>query len=150
MDQVFEAQTREAITRWEVETHAEINPPVTHREAVALMCSASALLLLSEQADAYDLVIYGKTFEYLRARRPILALNARGAQRELLEQMDSAEFAESEDSEAIYHILHGWLDLWRQGRWRLPSNPGYERFERRVLARRLAEVFNSVIGCEEP
>lgn len=58
-------------TRWEV----EVRPPVTRDQAVRLMLAADGLLLLSSSSAS----IPAKLFDYLAARRPILAVAPRGS-----------------------------------------------------------------------
>jgi glycosyltransferase involved in cell wall biosynthesis len=62
----------ELVRRYRVESAVEILPGLSHREATEEMCRADALLIL--QANNCNEQIPAKFYEYLRARRPILAL----------------------------------------------------------------------------
>jgi glycosyltransferase involved in cell wall biosynthesis len=80
-----------------VEEAIEILPPVGYREALAEMLRADGLLIL--QAANCNAQVPAKLYEYLRARRPIIALTdpagdtaqvARGAGIEAISPLDSA------------------------------------------------------------
>jgi len=58
--------------RFAVNDAVELLPPIAYRQAIQEMISADALLLL--QARNCNSQVPGKLYEYLRARRPIIAL----------------------------------------------------------------------------
>lgn len=149
LDATLSQQLAEGIAQLGLSDRVSIHPPVPHHEAIRLMHTASALLLMASRRPMSELIVHGKTYEYLRARQPILALNAAGAHRQLLETTDAAVFLRSDDSEGIYRQLQTWLDAWRCGELRKPVNAGHERFERRALTCQLASLFSQLMPVGE-
>ncbi len=121
-------------------------PAVTRREAVALCCRASLLLLL--QVDMrldgreYGTAVPGKLFDYLRSGTRILApLQCRDA-RDIVERFQAGVCVPPRDVEAIEAALSAEIDRWnRSGRVRAAAaRDSIEIYDRRRLTRRLAEI----------
>jgi glycosyltransferase involved in cell wall biosynthesis len=115
-----------------------------HREALAAMKGADALLLLIPHAGGRGLsVLSGKVYEYLAAERPILALvPPQGAAAELLRETGSAWIADPDDPAAIRGALEAVADDWQQGSLerRSLSQAWRERLDRRARAGELAAL----------
>lgn len=80
-------------------------PRLERRRSIAVMLGADVLLLIADPlAGGRDLVPL-KTFEYLRAGRPILALVPEGESARLLARMGGAVIAHPSDVEAITRAL---------------------------------------------
>ncbi len=60
-----------------IEQACDIGPPVPYREALRLMSSLDVMLVVGSQVHGYSLP--GKVFEYIGARKPILAVTPEGA-----------------------------------------------------------------------
>ena len=69
---------RELAAQYGVEHLVEVNPPVPYRESLRMQSEADALLLLLWNDQAERGVYTGKLFEYVGARRPILAVGVGG------------------------------------------------------------------------
>jgi glycosyltransferase involved in cell wall biosynthesis len=76
-------------------------PFLERRRALAEMLGAGALLLVTDAGMAGRELVPLKTFEYLRAGRPILALVPEGEARNLLRRCGGAFCAEPEDPDAV-------------------------------------------------
>ncbi len=121
---------------------------VAHRESLQLMMNADVLLLVMSQGEVVGngtgtMMIPGKTFEYLAARRPILALAPEGAVSDLMRARGSGMVVPPEEVGAIEGAI---LDLF--GRWQAGSlsiaSCDVSVFERRALTARLAAVLESL------
>jgi glycosyltransferase involved in cell wall biosynthesis len=117
---------------------------VPHREAVAHMLGASALALISG-GDRTEQP--GKVFEYLAAGRPILALIPEdGASAEVVRASPGGGyFADPADPDGVAAAI---LRLWAErGRPAAPADTAArDRYDRRVLTGRLAEILARVAG----
>lgn len=114
--------------------------PLGRDETLRRTAQANLLLLLAED-QPYQ--IPGKTYEYLRAGRPILALTTEGALAQLLRRTGGAWVINPADEHAIVAAIRDAYGRWREGR----NGPGMDRavvngFDRRVLAGKLAAVFD--------
>ena len=116
---------------------------VGHREAVAEMTRATALLLYRSGSS---LAPSGKLFEYLASGRPLLCVTRPdNLAARLVGEWNAGAVANPDDSEAIERAI---LDLWQ--RWQADGLPDQaevrartlERFSRRAAAERLAEVLS--------
>lgn len=117
----------------------------------ALRClTESALLLLLVDDQSYS--IPAKTYEYLRAGRPILALTSDGgAVAELLNETGGAWVVNSADETAIKAAVMDAYHSWTRGTdSRLPDPQVVRRFDRRTLARRFGKVFDRSVASARP
>jgi glycosyltransferase involved in cell wall biosynthesis len=85
-----------------------------YRASVAAQRAADALLLLIPHADGRGrTVLSGKVFEYLAARRPILAAApADGMAADLIRRLGAGEIADPDDVPAIAAAMESMVDRW--------------------------------------
>ena len=119
-----------------------------HDETVALLRSADLLFLpmhdLPEGRRAR--IVPGKTYEYLAARRPILAAVPDGDVRELLTEAGNAFVVRPKDVEGMARVIEEQADRAAAGSPPPAPDEGVlGRYERRELTRRLAAVLDSVV-----
>ena len=69
---------RELVARYKLEHRVEVNKPVPYKESLKMQTEADILLLLLWTDQAERGVYTGKLFEYVGARRPILAIGTAG------------------------------------------------------------------------
>jgi glycosyltransferase involved in cell wall biosynthesis len=123
---------------------------VPFREAVAAQRSADALLLLIPRADGRgDTVVSGKVYEYLAARRPVLAaVPPAGVAAALVRTAGAGEVVDCDDADAQSHALEALVDRRRNGGLPDIELPGglAERMSRRARAAELADVLRGVTG----
>jgi len=113
--------------------------PLARPEALKALTGSNLLLLLAEGLTAQ---IPGKTYEYLRAGRPILALTSEGALADLLRRTGGAWVVDQRDVAGIVAAVREIYRRWNDGR-PLAGAPqaSVSGFDRRVLAGRFAELF---------
>ena len=122
----------------------EHRPYVPHREALAEMLAADALLLVvgsGPELKARAVVagtLPGKVFEYLRAGRPILLLgDEQGDAANLVREHAAGWVADETRPDRISQALH---EMMRPGAVAAPpATARIERFERRALTAELAQ-----------
>ncbi|HEU4520376.1 MAG TPA: glycosyltransferase [Thermoanaerobaculia bacterium] len=116
-----------------------VGPSIGRADALRRIAGSDLLLLL---AEGWALQIPGKTYEYLRSGRPILALTSDGALADLLRTTGGATVAEPDDDQAIMTAIR---EAWT--RWQRNDNaPAADRtvvdsFDRRRLASRFTSLF---------
>jgi len=117
--------------------------PVSKRESLALQLSADVLLLVIGSAKS---VATSKLYEYLYARRPILAVSATDtAAAEIIRQTQSGYVVDAADEQAISSCLTRLFVSWQNNALYSPSGD-IERYHRRRLAEQLAHLLEGVIG----
>ena len=121
-----------------------VKGPLSRTETVRKLARSDLLLLL---AEGLTLQIPGKTYEYLRARRPILALTSEGALAELLRETGGAWVVDPADDNGIVAAVREAYRVWNDGLLLPTANPALvSGFDRRLLAGRFADLFDRGIS----
>jgi glycosyltransferase involved in cell wall biosynthesis len=116
---------------------------IPYKEALAEMLRTDGLLIF--QASNCNWQIPAKVYEYLRARRPILAFTDPSGDTATLLRSEGIHTVLPIDSvEKITEGLRDFLRTLRQGSAPLPSAASVERHSRRARTRELATVLNSL------
>jgi glycosyltransferase involved in cell wall biosynthesis len=122
----------------------ELLPFVSHRDALSLQRDSDALLLLIPEANGRGLaVLTGKLFEYLGARRPILAAVPQdGEAATLIRRTQTGIVVSPEDVDGLRAALAQLHEQWRAGTLDdLVLNPQMEAaLSCRAKVERLSEV----------
>jgi glycosyltransferase involved in cell wall biosynthesis len=122
---------------------------VPHRTAIESMGQCDVLVIYQEQYNTQITPIAGKTYEYLRSGKPILAITPPGDNLDLIQQYAHRyETAAPDDAAAVARSVYALYDDWKQDRFKkyeAPQNDYRKLFNREVLAARLAEFFNQIV-----
>jgi glycosyltransferase involved in cell wall biosynthesis len=115
-------------------------PAVPRAQALGYQLSADVLLLVTGPDKG---VATSKLYEYLHARRPILVLGAAdAAAAEIVRETRSGVVADWADPAAVAEAFIRFHAQWRAGTLALMEQGDIARYERRHLARQLAELFD--------
>lgn len=115
-----------------------------HLEAVAEQKGASALLLPLRNDPEYKLILPGKLFEYLAARRPILGIGQTdGAMARVIAETGSGAVSGWEDGDNIRLFIDRLWAEFLSGGIKAPDGDISE-FSRKNLTRRLAATLGEV------
>lgn len=122
---------------------------LSHREALLSNLNADLLLLLVGDEPKYQSVYTGKLFDYLRSGRPILALAPKGGvvDKVLRESGHGRTFRSTQTGQIKAMILREYQKWQMSDSIQLLHSPAIEKFERKVLTKRLAQVFESVAAA---
>jgi glycosyltransferase involved in cell wall biosynthesis len=149
-----EAEYARLLAQLAVDDVVNLLPALPYTEILREGFQADALLLL--QGASCNHQIPAKLYEYLRLRKPILALtDARGDTAEVLARTGGATVIDIADEEALYRGLPGFLETLRAGRHPLPAEDRTVAYARHsqagVLAACLDDLFASrQARCELP
>jgi len=115
---------------------------ISHQEAIAKQRQADILLLVLSPNDR-PAVFTGKIFEYLAARRPILALAPETtAAAKLVRQLKVGEVVNPLDKEGIKVLVLKFYKAWQNKNLSI-APIDLKPFERRSLTKQLADIFTS-------
>jgi glycosyltransferase involved in cell wall biosynthesis len=123
---------------------------IPHAQAVELMQAADLLFLPMQELvqGARVGITPGKTYEYLASGTPILAAVPEGDVRDLLNEAGNASVCAPSDVDAMVAILRAAVVRKRSGvPPRSPRADVLVRYERRMLTRQLAGVFDQILGA---
>ncbi len=116
-----------------------------HAESVVELLRADLLLLIVDEAKESGEIVPGKVFEYLGARRPILALAPHGAVAELLHETQSGVVANPSD---IASIKAAFVECYEKFGYRTqafePNEQAIRKYERRAITQQLAVLLDSL------
>jgi glycosyltransferase involved in cell wall biosynthesis len=144
----FRAADRTWVESLELGDRLELIPFQPHARAVELQRSSEALLLLLPYEGGRGLdVPSGKLYEYLAARRPILAaVPPEGAAAKLVREAGAGIVVPPDDEKAIRAALAELVGRWREGELADVELPAelVERIDRKARVRELAELIERV------
>lgn len=115
-----------------------------HKQALREVASADLLLLLISEGKERDQISTGKIFEYLYAKKPILALvPPSGAAGELIKRFKRGKVISPENIDEIKEAIKFFFE--RKEKPFIFDEKDIKFFERKYLASRLAQTFNHLI-----
>jgi len=121
-----------------------LEPTVPYREALAEMFAVDALLLL--QAANCNYQIPAKVYEYLRVRKPILALTPpEGDTGRLMSATGAVGVARLDSKEQIKAAILGLLDALEQPTQQNTDPSELEKFSRQYQAGRFEALLNALV-----
>jgi glycosyltransferase involved in cell wall biosynthesis len=133
-DLVLEAKLEDCVS---------IMGPLNHFETLRRLSQSDLLLLLAERLVTQ---IPGKTFEYLKTNRPILALTSEGAVAKLLRQTGGGWVVNPDDHMGVIAAVRECYHAWKHHLpGRAPDLSVVESFDRRKTTGRIAELLNSFL-----
>jgi glycosyltransferase involved in cell wall biosynthesis len=117
-------------------------------DTLRMMRASDCLLLCWGRPEFSRWAVAGKTYDYLRAGRPILAVTAAGGGvEELVQQGQAGWVVPPNDTQGIKRILKDIFSDLRKQRASGPPRPEYvAQFQWDRLAERLAHVFEEAMG----
>lgn len=134
------AEVIESIHNHGLEEYLNFKGYVSHKEALQMQETATALLLIEIDAEKTKGIIAGKIFEYLSAKRPIIAIGPEGADiKDIIETTQSGIFTTYLDHDRIKNWI---LTLFKNGGEL--QNPLHhkeiEKYHRKNLTATLAQL----------
>ena len=139
-----EASFRALLAEMGLADIVEMLPALPYRQALEDCAAADGLILL--QGPLCNHQIPAKAYEYLRLRRPILALTTHeGDTAALLRDTGGATIVDLLDDAALYRSLPSFLAAVADGSHPLASAERVGRYERRHQARQLGECLDALV-----
>ena len=126
---------------------ARLHGYVTHAQALDLMRSADLLFLPMQNLPpgTRATIVPGKAYEYLASGVPILGAVPDGDARDILEEAGNAVLCWPDGVEEMAAGIRSHLERFKEGAPATAPDPDVVgRFEYRLLASRLADVFDAV------
>jgi glycosyltransferase involved in cell wall biosynthesis len=126
----------------------KIVPYVPHQQSIQYLLASDILLLIIDDAPANKGILTGKLFEYLGARKPILALAPEGDAADLIREVKAGIVVHPSNINQIKQALKNYYARWKNNSLN-NEQLGKEKiraFDRRELTRRLGEVLDNLVN----
>lgn len=128
----------ESIAAYGLEDYVQLEGYVSHQKAIQLQREANVLLLIEIDSQATKAIIPGKLFEYLAARRPILAIGPEDSDiQSIIENTSSGNYCTYIQEEAIREFLLQHFNRYQKGTAQLKTG-SIQQYHRKELTKTLA------------
>jgi glycosyltransferase involved in cell wall biosynthesis len=132
------------ISKLNLENHVNMIGYIPHNEVIVFQKKSQALLLLVNNVPSAKGIITGKIFEYLMAKRPILAIApVDGDLAEILQQTNAGTVIDFEDKAELKKNILALYSQFKVGDLKIDSK-NIAQFHRKELTKKLAEIINSI------
>ncbi len=136
------SRERSALSALGLQDIVQVVGRVSKEESLSYQLSADVLLLIVGSDKS---VATSKLYEYLYARRPILALSSHDtAAAQIIQQSQAGYLADPNDATAIANCLADLFKRWEEGNL-VAETSAIEQYSRYHLTEQLAQVLRSVI-----
>ncbi len=137
---VTSADVINTIYSYGLENHVELQGYVSHNEALEIQNKSQVLLLTEINSKETTGIIPGKLFEYLAARRPILAIGPKNWDvGDIIDETKSGKLFDYSEDSSLKEIILEWFQAFQNKK--LESNSiNIAKYSRRELTKKLAEI----------
>ena len=119
---------------------------VSHKEVNVYQCKSQVLLLAVNNVKSAKGIITGKIFEYLQAKRPILAIGpVDGDLAEIINDTNAGVIVDFNDVNTIKAELLKMYDLYKENNLKVDSK-NIHQYHRKNLTKRLSEIIKETIS----
>jgi glycosyltransferase involved in cell wall biosynthesis len=116
-----------------------------HEKVVEYMLSSSILYLAIPIAEGNKGILTGKLFEYLAARKQIIATGpVDGDASVIISSCNAGKMLEANDEKGILTHLQTLLNEWKNNKNISIESEAYAKYSRKVLAGQFAELLNNI------
>ena len=142
-------ETKNVLTKLGLQNHVRLGGRVSHSEVIQAMAQSDCLIVYQQENRAVVTPVAGKTYEYLRSGKAILAILPPGDNQDIIQEFAPRfEVARPNDIPGIKQAIKSLLYDWENNdlTFSLPSKEYLENFNRKTLTARLVEIFNHLAG----
>ncbi|MEL6811281.1 MAG: glycosyltransferase family 4 protein [Bacteroidota bacterium] len=138
-------EIKESLQEFELKELASIPGYVSHSEALKIQQNAQVLLLIEMDRPETAAIIPGKLFEYLKARRPIIAMGPEGSDiSAIIEETESGRFFGYRDEKILKEQILSYFHSYLTHNLNEGSRGAIEKYSRRELTGRMAQLIKNL------
>lgn len=132
------SETLNSLQQNNLEKYVEHLGYISHEEVLKLQQQSQVLLLLEIDSKETIGIIPGKLFEYLNAKRPILAIGPEEWEAgKMVEATNAGVFRTKKQKEELKTVLLNWFEAFKKGELHCKSNR-VDQYHRKELTKQLA------------
>lgn len=133
------------LTKYQFKNVVKINY-VPHKEVQKYQQKSQVLLLAVNKVPSAKGIITGKIFEYLQAKRPILAIGPEdGDLAEILENTNSGTIVNFNDTEKVKKVVRALYQNYKENNLRINSK-NIKQYHRKALTKQLSLILKQVVN----
>lgn len=137
----------ENVSNFGIESCVKIYDYMPHRDALKMLISSNALLLIEGGGVGSDAFYTGKVFEYMYANRPVIAVLPKGCASDIVKETNIGLVSDFDDVEKTKDNVVTLYKMWENDEKYVGQDfELIKTFERSELTRRLADVFDDIIN----
>ena len=138
-------EVKESISKHKLSSFIQLIEYQPHNKIIEFQKNAQLLLLLVNNVPSAKGIITGKIFEYLQAKRPILAIAPKdGDLAKILKNTNSGKLIEFGDEHHLKNSILEFYDAYKNGTLAVTSR-NIEQYHRRELTGKLANILKKLI-----
>lgn len=142
----FGGEVREMFAEPELDGLIEVKEYLPHEESIKLLLQSDLLVLIVDESELSDEIVPGKVFEYIGARRPIIAFAPDGAAARVIRHTGTGIVIGQNDVEAAKAVIISFFSRTEQEKNLFaPDENAIKEFERKEAARKLSVLFNKIL-----
>jgi glycosyltransferase involved in cell wall biosynthesis len=123
----------------------EYIPYSPHEKVIEYMLTSTILYLAIPQAEGNKGILTGKLFEYLAARKPIIATGpVDGDAAAIISSCNAGKMFEVNDENGIFNHLQNLLNEWKNSKNISVESEVYKKYSRKSLAGQFTELINKI------
>ncbi len=142
-------EVKESLENFQLTKNCEFLGYVSHSEALKLQNQSQVLLLVEINSAETRAIIPGKLFEYLVAKRPIIALGPKESDIEkiIIETKSGNFFSYWDDDELKVEILQLYQQF-KNGGLKITSESIEKKYSRRELTKQMVDIVENFLKIE--
>lgn len=127
-----------------LEPFVRLTDYLTHEEAVRRQRKSQVLLIIEIDSEDTVGIVPGKVFEYLAAKRPLLAIGPKGWNAgEIIKECKAGEVYDYQDTDVMKSAIEQWFEAYQNGKLHIASER-IERYSRKQLTHKLADILEKL------
>jgi hypothetical protein len=140
----IDASVKQSIVKNKLSNNVVLIDYVSHSEVINYQKKSQVLLLIVNNVPSAKGIITGKIFEYLMAKRPIIAIAPKtGDLDEILRSTNAGSVINFEDRNDLKRSILELYSQFKKGKLKVDSK-NIEQYHRRELTKKVAEIINII------
>ncbi|MBN1143635.1 MAG: glycosyltransferase family 4 protein [Bacteroidales bacterium] len=141
-----DAAVDDSLQRYELQQYVTRTAFVPHLETTAILCNSSVLLLSINNTPNAKGILTNKFFEYLSARRPVIAIGPPdGDAATILRETSAGKIFGYNEVEPLKAYILELFNLYSHNKLFINSD-GIEQYSRQNLSKQLSELLNRIVS----
>lgn len=147
----FSSEVREMLADPALNGMIDVKEYIPHEESIKLLLMSDLLLLIVDESPLSAEIVPGKVFEYIGARKPIIAFAPEGAASKILRNTGAGFVVAPEDVAGAARLIGSFCGAGgeeysaKKSGVYAPDEEAIKQFERKEAARKLASLFTKTL-----